>query len=250
MTIYSLSSSLSPVKIRYVGITIGRLQKRLNEHLCESKKLKTHKDRWIQRQVINGGNIIISTLDVAKSIDELKEKEIAHIQRLKNNGIKLVNGTLGGDGAFGYRHTDEAKMKNGIVKSKKVFLFDYETKCKICEYKSISEMIRVNKFSKTSVSEVLSGKSAHHRFFTFSKTGVCPTEKPKKKIIAWNAGISTKGKQRFKTTAVELLVDGEFKKYDTVMELASTLNCSHSQICRALKYRNGEYKSHRLRYAA
>jgi group I intron endonuclease len=107
--IYTLSDDN---EIRYVGKT-KFITKRYSSHINESKKKRTHKEKWINKVLLNGGKIIIEILDVCDDENSI-EIESYWISQLKCWGFKLVNLTSGGDGGtpmLGKKHTNETKIK-------------------------------------------------------------------------------------------------------------------------------------------
>lgn len=105
--IYTLSDENN--KIRYVGKS-NNPSLRLKEHLKESKKKKSYKDKWLQ-SLIGPPKLLI--------LDEVLEKdwvfwEIYWIEQLRQWGFDLVNGTDGGEGSNGFKgkkHSEETKLK-------------------------------------------------------------------------------------------------------------------------------------------
>jgi predicted GIY-YIG superfamily endonuclease len=79
-------------EVRYVGITY-RPKKRLNEHIYESLKLKTHKDKWINKLLNNGQKPIFKIVLETNNKDEILQHEINNISELTN----LTNSTSGGE---------------------------------------------------------------------------------------------------------------------------------------------------------
>ena len=96
--------------IRYVGIANDPTS-RLRHHLCDSKKMKTHKDRWIQSLMRLS---LLPKLEIVEWSTTPKASEIAWIARLKEQGANLVNSTLGGDGVL---MTEEVRRKIGAASS-------------------------------------------------------------------------------------------------------------------------------------
>lgn len=98
-----------PEKVRYVGVTVEGIEKRLRAHLNESRGLsKKAKDRWIRK---HGAENIRSMLleRVITSVDDLRVAEIAWIAKLETFGN--LNMTRGGDGIWGYTFSDEVKER-------------------------------------------------------------------------------------------------------------------------------------------
>jgi len=107
--IYTLSNEYG---IRYIGKTIN-LKKRYDSHINESSLKRTHKEKWINKTLTNGGKIIMEILDIC---DEKESDfiEIYWISQFKTWGFNLVNLTSGGDGGSsmkGRKLSDETKLK-------------------------------------------------------------------------------------------------------------------------------------------
>ena len=142
-SIYVLKCPISN-DIRYVGQTRSRIEKRLNNHIWESKKNKkkySHKDNWILK---------LSKLELKPVIEIIEEIPLDHnllyvlnretywILKLRNN-CNLVNATDGGEFSINNRqgvhkpmdgennpmwsrkHSDSAKK---IMSEKKMGLYD------------------------------------------------------------------------------------------------------------------------------
>lgn len=106
--IYTLSDGN---EIRYIGKT-KFLSERYCSHINESKKKRTHKEKWINKVLLNGGKIIIEILDMCDD-DISNEVESYWISQFKCWGFNLVNGTNGGDGGcpmLGKKHTENTKL--------------------------------------------------------------------------------------------------------------------------------------------
>lgn len=110
--IYCLKHPTSQ-EIRYVGMTSRTLKQRLQGHIDNAKYSNHNKHlcNWILSILKLNMKPIIEKLDVA-TISNWKEKEIHYISIHKN----LINATLGGEGSFGLKHTDETKEKLRLSK--------------------------------------------------------------------------------------------------------------------------------------
>ena len=99
---------------RYVGKSTTGLN-RPKEHFRPSqwKSARTHKQRWIRKTIKNGKTPIIFILFSTQVIDdeELSAAEVYWINYFRENGSNLTNATLGGEGAPGRQHTEDAKEK-------------------------------------------------------------------------------------------------------------------------------------------
>jgi group I intron endonuclease len=94
--------------IRYVGRTFN-LNKRLRQHINESKKNNTHKSNWIRKVK----NIKMEIIDVCDE-DNYSFWEQYYISLYKSWGFNLLNMTIGGEGISGYKYTEEDKLKRSI----------------------------------------------------------------------------------------------------------------------------------------
>jgi hypothetical protein len=111
-SIYALNDSAG--NVRYVGKTIKKTSYRLAAHIKEARNgSKTHKSKWIRKCLVNGYVPTLTVLEVVEG-DGL-DAERSWIGRLKQQGARLTNGTDGGEGMVGYRHSSEARARIGIA---------------------------------------------------------------------------------------------------------------------------------------
>jgi hypothetical protein len=107
--VYGLASSKDSV-IRYVGQTSRDLKTRLQWHMTWTLKErdKSRRTAWIKSVLKSGHELLITPLQegAERHVDEMK-----WIRRLKDEGIELVNGTLGGDSCIGVPKTEAHKAK-------------------------------------------------------------------------------------------------------------------------------------------
>lgn len=94
--IYGLVSSEEPTKIKYVGKTHQKMNKRIHDHVRESFKLKTKKDVWIQSVLKKSYEIDYVIIEECNKTNWL-EREIYWIKTL----VDLTNTSKGGDGGRG-----------------------------------------------------------------------------------------------------------------------------------------------------
>ena len=117
MSVYKLYYLLDPrdEAIRYVGIT-KNIHKRFMCHLRDKKN--THKNAWVGSLLKLGLEPIIELMEETDIKEEIYAKEKEHIKNLRNKGVDLTNLTDGGEGCFGYKLSDESRMKMSISKKK------------------------------------------------------------------------------------------------------------------------------------
>jgi hypothetical protein len=106
--IYALTDPDSS-EVRYVGKS-NHPTRCLYLHYRE--KAPTYKNRWLRSVRARGQEPVIRILE---EIDEAdwQERERYWIAFYRERGARLVNGTDGGDGVHGMRHSDEAKARIG-----------------------------------------------------------------------------------------------------------------------------------------
>lgn len=104
--IYTLNDPITN-EIRYVGQTCQTLNNRFKKHLrCKDKSYRTN---WIKSLITKGlePKIILIKEDLTK--DECNALEKYYIKFFKDSGLNLVNMTDGGEGSFGFKHSEKSK---------------------------------------------------------------------------------------------------------------------------------------------
>jgi len=116
MIVYKITNLISydkqPEDKFYIGITIQKLKKRFEHHCRYGKR---HITSAIKKYGKN--NFKIEIIDNANSIQELKNKEIEYIKKLK----PYYNKTLGGDGVYGYKHNKKTIEKIRLASTNRIF---------------------------------------------------------------------------------------------------------------------------------
>jgi hypothetical protein len=102
-------------ELRYVGKTARSLRRRLYEHVWDAlnDRSRSYCKNWIRSL---GANPTIKPLLVCLW-DNSSFYEIALIAWAKSLGLSVVNSTDGGEGSFGFRHTDDIKA---VISSKMI----------------------------------------------------------------------------------------------------------------------------------
>lgn len=123
-------------ELRYVGQTIKSLEKRLSIHIYQCKNIKNHKCNWIKSLLELNLSPVIKGIEVVNSASKdhlnrsLIDREVIIISE-NTSTHNLTNLTNGGEGCFGYKHTEEDKQKiSKLLKGRK---YSEETKKKIGE---------------------------------------------------------------------------------------------------------------------
>lgn len=106
-------------EIRYVGITLRKLNERLNGHLSDVRnrpELNHHKINWIKK-VLKGGKIPkIVLVKEYETLEEAKQAEIDFIAKYKEE-YKLTNATIGGDHLGNRSHSRESILKRDTTRA-------------------------------------------------------------------------------------------------------------------------------------
>jgi hypothetical protein len=115
-------------KIRYIGKTVQKIDRRLLQHISDAKreKIKNHRVYWLRSVLNKGYNPSIIEIDQCTWIKS-QELEMFYIKKYKEEGYDLVNETEGGEGNLGYKkkkHTID-RLKNSLRnRSKKIYQYD------------------------------------------------------------------------------------------------------------------------------
>lgn len=101
--------------VRYVGKTVAHVHIRLSSHI--SAALKDGKDTYVCRwiRVLNAAGIRPVAEQIETVGDAWAEREAHWIGWYRSQGALLTNVTLGGEGALGWRHTEEVRASIGIA---------------------------------------------------------------------------------------------------------------------------------------
>ena len=116
-TIYKLIDPITN-EIRYVGLTFNDLKQRLRAHCSE--KSKSHKSNWIQKLKRQGFKPIIESIESdISSYEEVCEREIYWIDKLKSEGSPLTNMASGGN--KNKKMSEETRKRMSIAQKKRKF---------------------------------------------------------------------------------------------------------------------------------
>jgi hypothetical protein len=91
-------------EVRYVGFTSRSPEKRLKQHLIESRSSRfsyLYRCRWVSSIVTQGLLPKLEVIETGKG-DGWPEAERRWISKLQSQGVRLTNATVGGDGSFGW----------------------------------------------------------------------------------------------------------------------------------------------------
>lgn len=112
--IYGLFDPRSPSVICYVGKTITGSRARRSCHIQDARNgSKLNVAKWIRQLTAEGIQPDILEIEEC-TIDNLNEREIFHIARLRSEGVNLLNMTRGGTGGptmTGRKFTPEHRQR-------------------------------------------------------------------------------------------------------------------------------------------
>ena len=205
----------------YIGVTKKPIEKRLSEHIQESKrrasknKKTTYKNNWINSKLNKGLNIEIHQVDFVP-ISEFAFWERHYISLFKSWGFTLMNLTDGGEGIFGYKFDDEVKAR--ISKSKSIGVYEVDEDCNVLNhFKSTSEAANFYGINRSALQRHLVGKnkSCHSKVFTYHLESLDPKEI--KSIFATM-------KSRHKRAVLQYDTDWNYiSEHDSIFSAAKTI---------------------------
>lgn len=108
-------------ELRYIGYTSNQTKRYCDHHRKARLASKSHKNSWIKSLVSKSQKAEMYILEEYQTAEELPQAEIELIEYYRSIGCDLTNGTNGGEGNNGRKHSDETKMKMSIAhKGKKI----------------------------------------------------------------------------------------------------------------------------------
>lgn len=173
--------------VRYVGVTKELPERRLQRHFAEarSRKGRSHRLNWLRQAAENGEAITIEVLEWVLPMHRV-ERERYWIALFRDFGSRLINGTDGGDGTLGHRHSLETLQKMSAVQKGRTFSAEHRKKLgAAAKGRPFSDEHRVK------ISAAKSGKlfSAEHRSnMSAAKRGTKLSPKTRAKIGAARLG--------------------------------------------------------------
>lgn len=113
-SLYVLFRKSDPEKIRYVGITMhDDVTKRFEAHLYKTKTgVNRPVNDWLGKYY---PDVDVKKVGSASSWEEICSKEIELIAKLKEQGHRLLNQTIGGEGTAGYKDSEETRIKKSLA---------------------------------------------------------------------------------------------------------------------------------------
>lgn len=140
-------------------MTSKTLKKRLKKHLDNAKYTKhnLHLCNWIQSLLNKNLLPLIESIEICNSLN-WQEKEKHWISHHKNLNTRLLNATDGGEGSFGFKHSESTKQ---LLRTQKLKLGSPSKET----LKKRSKSLRGRKFSKE-----------HKLKLSISNTGIIKTK--------------------------------------------------------------------------
>ena len=114
--VYGLISTKEPDRVRYIGISKHEnADKRFASHMHTAKNDKrvSHLPvyKWVNKHILEGHSIGYVLLESGLSWDEACHLEKEHIKDYRLLDVGILNMTDGGEGAYGYKHSEESRDK-------------------------------------------------------------------------------------------------------------------------------------------
>lgn len=197
-------------QVRYVG-KANNVSQRFKAHLNKARKHQKHKSNWINSLKRKGLKPIIEVIDVV-SIEDWIFWETYWISQFKSWGFKLLNYTLGGDGAT---FANQTSFKKGNKSWNEGLGNTW-----ICE--------ECHKPFKASI-------SSKRKYCSQICTSIAKSKNPnlgtfKNGTKSWNAG-----KSGYKTSrrrkVIQMDINNNFiREFESVKEASEAVNCSRGNI--------------------
>jgi hypothetical protein len=171
--------------IRYIGKTGKTLQSRLTEHLYEAKRGdKNHRCTWL-RSLLNEGTLPSITL-----IEEVDgdgcAAEISWIRYFRDHGVRLTNGTDGGEGCVGRIVSEETRRKTSLAL--KGIKRSEETRRKISISKRRENLSDETIYKRSAAQKGRKYSEEVRRNMSIAHIGRKPSEETKQKLSLINKG--------------------------------------------------------------
>lgn len=152
---------------KYVGMSKDP-NKRLKDHIYDSKRERTKKGNWIRKLVNNGLKPILVILEET-DVENCAYWEEYHIKKLIGEGNVLLNYDdkgVGTCGKFNKENLEKIKKNRG----NKIIMYDLNG-IQIKEFESLREASRITGINHGNISKCCSGKFKHTGGFIFKKIG-------------------------------------------------------------------------------
>jgi hypothetical protein len=205
----------------YIGVTKKSIDKRLSEHIQESRKRllenkkTTYKNNWINSKLSKGIDIEIHQIDLVP-IAEFGFWERHYISLFKSWGFVLMNLTEGGEGIFGYKFDDESKLR--ISRAKSMDVYEVDENCNIINhFESATDAAKFYGIKKSAIQKNLTGnnKSCHSKVFTYRPMSLDPKE---------ISSIFATMKSRHKRPVIQYDFDWNYiSEYDSIFSAAKSV---------------------------
>lgn len=221
--IYTLKDPITE-KIRYIGKTCNTLEKRLSEHVYESKRSNRKSCNWIKSLLKKDKIPIIEILEECDCLTA-NITESYWIYQFISWGFNLTNHTMGGEGGYRYETENQKEIRKERFKGEKNPFFG-----KKHSEESKKKISQAGKGRKMPISHIISCKK---RMIDFK-----PTEKAIKNMI-----------NRTKKSVVQLNLDNSLVKiWDIINECERNTNFSASGIIGCCKKRAKTHKNFKWMY--
>lgn len=208
--IYSLQDENG--NIRYIGKTIQYLNSRLSDHLSEARHgAKCHRCNWLRNIMARGKWPSIFLIGEVEG--DGAQEEVAWIAYFRAKGIKLVNGTDGGDGVTGYKIAEETRAKLSAIRGEKHWAYGKHYSAETC--RKISKALKGNKCAegccrsketRKKLSVARKGKilsEEHKRKIGEAGKGRYPSKETRRKLSEAHRGHVTSEETRRKISEAE-----------------------------------------------
>lgn len=159
---YVLSSSESPERFRYLGVSCRKLNARLSQHKYVARhpeKRSTPVAKWIYSLFQKDLDVIMTQIDSCGE-NEWENKEIELIQKYIDNGYNLLNVDKGGKGSITIENRPiEGRLRSAVAHEIRIVQLDLNGNY-MKTFKSTQEATKeMGLLSKSAINNVLKGRS-------------------------------------------------------------------------------------------
>lgn len=243
-------------KKQYIGRTMQTFKKRMLGHLYDAQIKNSMYAIHCAIRKYGEESFTASILEICKSFDELREKEVHYI-KLHDSFLNGYNMTLGGEGIVGFRHSEDVKLKISSLKKnirinietrkklmKPVKQLELETGKIINQFESISEAEKITLISNIGMccnGKIASAGGYFWRFCNSLDEMKCRWSNESKERMKRRLSLEN---SNFKSVdQIDMTTNLVIKTFDSLKSAKEETGATNiSDVCRGIKKSSGGFK--------
>lgn len=231
--------------IRYVGKSATGLKRpRVHKSRSRDPSNKTHVANWIRELTALGLDYEIVVLEYLPNNTAFREAEPRWIAKLRAEGYDLTNGTAGGDGIWGHRHSVETRKKMSVTRKGRVFSEEHK-----------QALSKARQGIKLNLSDERRRQISESKKGNKYRLGAVVPEEMRARISAKLTGRKMPEEEKAKQRLVHAkrakpFMDQHGTVYSSTKEAVRLLNVDISSLVRVLKGRLKSTKGYKFIYIA